>query len=59
MICKQCKKEKTIGVREFCSQQCRNLWVSDFMVKKSKKDKKQYGNNYYTKDEDISVKVKK
>ena len=46
--CKNCKKA-TIGERQFCSPLCRNLWVSDFMVKKSKKIKKDIGNTYYAK----------
>lgn len=47
MICKQCKKEFK-GPNTFCSKQCRNLAVSDFMVKKSRIIKKKIGNSYYS-----------
>ena len=46
MICKQCKKE-WFGETTFCSRLCRNIWVSDLMVKKAKKIKKDVGNSYY------------
>ena len=48
MNCKQCNKIKTSS-NDFCSKECRNLWVSEFMIKKSKQDKKKFGNTYYLK----------
>lgn len=49
MICKQCKTKDNLPGREFCSTGCRNLWVSNLMVKKTVKNKRLFGNSYYIK----------
>lgn len=50
ILCKQCNN-KAEGKKSFCSEICRNKWVSDLMVKKSQKIKKKFGNSYYLKKE--------
>ena len=46
--CKQCEEDAVDG-KSFCSSVCRNNFVSSFMLKKSKRDKKEFGNAYYLK----------
>ncbi len=49
--CKQCKKPLELTSKEFCSDECRNKWVSELMIKKSKEAKRFFGNKYYAKKE--------
>ncbi len=51
MNCKRCNKAVKDPKKKFCSEECRNFWVSDLMIKKAKKAKKDFGNTYYVKKE--------
>ena len=55
--CENCNSEMTT-LNKFCSVECRNSWVSDLMIKKSKKIKKEFGNAYYSKKESSNGKKK-
>ena len=46
--CKNCNNVTEVD-RMFCSTPCRNSWMSEYMIRKSKKIKKEIGNSYYAK----------
>lgn len=54
MNCKRCGKKVTDTAKQFCSMDCRNVYVSDMMIKKAKKIKREFGNSYYLKKEEAN-----
>jgi len=54
--CLNCKKSTCSSTKKFCSDTCRRFYLSEMMIKRSIKIKKEFGNTYYTKKD---VKIKK